>query len=112
MHDLLEGKWAGKEGQDALQLFIELVGLDSSTNVSHLPQEVVKEVQTVSKIPILSLYSIKFSNPRNNRLLFQLPQRTIHLTLKSSDDLSFIPSPHKAPNLPVALMLKLSSQIV
>ena len=42
MHDLLEGKWAGKEGQDALHLFIELVGLDSSTEASDLSQEAVK----------------------------------------------------------------------
>ena len=47
MRDLSEGKWAGKEGQDALHLFIELVGLDSSTKESGLPQEAVKDVQIV-----------------------------------------------------------------
>ena len=47
MHDLSEGKWAGKEGQDALNLFIELVGLDSSTEVSDLSQEAVKDAQIV-----------------------------------------------------------------
>jgi hypothetical protein len=42
MHDLSKGKWAGKEGQDALHLFFELVGLDSSTDDSDLSQEAVK----------------------------------------------------------------------
>ena len=114
MQGLLEGKWAGKEGQDALHLFISLVGLDSSTDDDSDPlQEVavkVKDAQIVRNL-IYSLCSIKFSNSRNNRLLFQLPQRTIPLTLKSFDDLSFKPSPHKPPNLPVAHMLRSSSQI-
>ena len=47
MRDLLEGKWAGKEGRDALHLFIELVGLDSSTHDSALTQETVKDAQIV-----------------------------------------------------------------
>ena len=57
IHDLLEGKWAGKEGQDALHLFIKLVGLDSSTDSSDLSQEAVKDVQIVSKTPFLSLFN-------------------------------------------------------
>ena len=48
MRDLSEGKWAGTERQDALHLFIELVGLDSSTSVdSNLSQEAVKDSQIV-----------------------------------------------------------------
>ena len=42
MQDLLEGKWAGKEGQDALHLFIELLGPDLSTVDSNLSQDEVK----------------------------------------------------------------------
>jgi hypothetical protein len=47
MHDLSEGKWSGKEGQDALHLFIELAGFDSSTNDSDISQEAVKDAQIV-----------------------------------------------------------------
>ena len=47
MHNLLQGKWAGKEGRDALYLFIQLVGLGSSADDSNPPQEAVKDVQIV-----------------------------------------------------------------
>ena len=109
MQYLLEGNWAGKEGQDALHLFIELVGLDSSTEGSDLSQKAVKvkDAQIVRHLFYLCVHLNSVS--RNNRILFQLPQRTIHLTLKSFDDLSFNPSPQKPPNLPAAHMLKLSS---
>ena len=50
MRDMLEGKWAGKEGQDALHLFIELVGLDSLTGDSDLSQEAIKDAQIVRHI--------------------------------------------------------------
>ena len=112
IHDLSEGKWAGKEGQDALHLFIELVGIDSSTDDSYLSQEAVKDTQIVRHLFLSLRVQLISVNSRNNRLLFQLLQPTIHLTLKNLDDLSFKPNPHKPPNPPVAHMLKLSSQIV
>ena len=113
IHDLSEDKWAGKEGQDALHLFIELVGIDSSTDDSYLSQEAVKDTQIVVRHFFLSLRVQLISlNSRNNHLLYQLLQPTIHLTLKNLDDLSFKPNPRKPPNPPVAHMLKLSSQIV
>ena len=49
IHDLLEGKWAGKEGQDALHLFIELVGLGSSSDNSDLSQKAEKGAQIVRR---------------------------------------------------------------
>ena len=112
IHDLSEDKWAGKEGQDALHLFIELVGIDSSTDDSYLSQEAVKDTQIVRHLILSLCVQLISVNSRNNRLLFQLPQPTIHLTLKNLDDLSFKPNPRKPPNTPVAHMLKLSSQIV
>ena len=108
LQNLLEGEWAGKEGREALNLFFELVGLGSSTDSFDLSQKVVEDIQIV-RYHFLSLCSFKFSNSRNNHLLFQLPQRIIHLTLESFDDLSFKPSLF---NLPVAHMLKLNSQVV
>jgi hypothetical protein len=52
MQDLSEGNWAGKEGQDALHLFIELVGLGPSTDSSEsdLSQKAVKDAQIVSHL--------------------------------------------------------------
>ena len=59
MNDLLEDKWAGKEGQDALHLFIELVRLDSSTDVSDLSQEAVKvkDAQIVRHLFLFSVFN-------------------------------------------------------
>ena len=56
MQNLLEGKWAGKEGKDALHLFIELLGLDSSTDDSPLPLEVVKDAQMVRNLFSISVF--------------------------------------------------------
>ena len=47
MRDLSEGQWAGKQGQDALHLFMELVGLDSSTDESNSLKDAEKNAQIV-----------------------------------------------------------------
>ena len=52
LQSLLEGKWAGKEGQDALNLFFELVGPGSSTNNSFA----VEKVQIVRYLFFLSVH--------------------------------------------------------
>lgn len=60
MHDLLEGTWAGKEGNDALRFFIEVVGLDLLSDGSDLLQEAVavRDTQIVGTSPFsFSLFS-------------------------------------------------------
>ncbi|KAF8799975.1 hypothetical protein BYT27DRAFT_7118735 [Phlegmacium glaucopus] len=52
MQDLLEGGWAGKEGRDALGLFIELVGLKSSTDGPEPLQEAVKDAPIVRPLSL------------------------------------------------------------
>jgi hypothetical protein len=47
MRDLSGGQWAGKQGQDALHLFIELVGLNSSTDDSNSLKDTEKNAQIV-----------------------------------------------------------------
>ena len=43
MRCLLEGEWAGKDGQDALHLFIELVGLNPSTDAPNPLEDAAKD---------------------------------------------------------------------
>ena len=111
--ELLRGNWAGKEGRDALDLFIELVGLQSSTGgLVPLQEVVVKNPPIVRHHFSSPLCSAQFNSSRNNRLRFPLLQHIIHLTLKSFDALSFRPSTHQPLNLPAIPMPKLSSQII